>query len=461
MATNNDMSAEDQAEALAAFGVEEGTAATTTTTPVEKADDSNDDTGETETLTKPAVVTDKGDEGDDEDTEEVSEEKKAASKEQEERDANDPVKAVEKALTKPKDKPTTKPDAATAEATKTKEEAEKKDKEANKDGTDELSELEKQVNQPHVRPKTKELFAKVKQTADKYKEEATKLKQEVEALKAAGINPEVKAELDEYRDIVKAHYVERSVEVKKNFDTPIAEARSNLEKLLTETYGTDEGSKTVISKLVNAEGLASPIVTKNIKALEAAGQIEEAEAIKDTLKYITNLNKQRTEYINKEKTNYTERVKQTEEQEKARIATVRTEAAKVVQEELKAIESQNTWLQKVTIDPNEAEDVRKLKEAKNKQIAQYTEESKAFFGKLAEGQYTAKDLVQMAFRMVEANHYKTELKQALARVDKLTGRLEEYKKTGKASAANVTIGKNKTSTKEFSTEKDAIDSMFS
>lgn len=461
---------DEEQDAYAAFGLDASTdtkaaaapAATTTTTT---DDDDDDDLDDTETTTPPAkkeaaptAAKKDDDEDEDEEDEEEKAEKARLAKEKEEAESEDINKVVEKTLAKKDDKAEAQ---KKAEAEKlAKEEAEKKAKAAKENPAD-LAELERQVNQPHVRPKTKELFAQVKAIADKHKEEAAKLKQELETLKKSGVTPEDAQKLKEYDEIVKAHYTEQSKEVKEKFDKPITEARKNLEKTLLAAVGENDAQKAIVAKIMAADSLSAPIVQKNIKALEEAGLIEEAEAIKDAIKKVSNLTKERTEYIQAEKNNYTERTKKEQEAAALEEKTLRENGEKTAKEEVARIQAENPWLKKLQIDPNEPEDVRKAKEAKNQQIDSYAKESNEFFNNLAEGKYDAKTLVNMAFRMVEAKHYKQELQQAQAKIEKLKARLGEYKKTGKASAANVTIAKTKQNdTKDYNTTDEAVDSMF-
>lgn len=214
------------------------------------------------------------------------------------------------------------------------EKPEKKTPDAKKQpaAADRDKDLEFQENQ-HQSPKTKKIIETLKTAAKQARDErdmvTAKLRTEVKEMRAmiesgSGMTPAMKKQYDQYRDMVRQLQIERDPEIVEKYDNRISSNIKRVCDILSEQgLGTDENGKKIpgyMEKLVSSGSINLKNLTKTLKTLEDAGEVEAAEEIRAALLENSKLSRERVTEIEAYKKDFDARQVQSQESQKRMIA---------------------------------------------------------------------------------------------------------------------------------------------
>lgn len=225
------------------------------------------------------------------------------------------------------EEPAKEEEAKKEEAAPDQAKAEEKPDESNK----ELEAIESKLGQ-HTSPKTKKLFNEVKALASKERSERERISKELEDTrkqleeikKAKEALPEnVNEELQQLRDRLRAFDANADPKIVEKYDNTINKNNDTILKTLMDAGLPKEHADKLKKSGITLANLKPYLDTlesgKGADGKQYDADPDTAEAIRETLRENLRLSKDKTREIDEWRTNYEQRVKQTEEQQQKAI----------------------------------------------------------------------------------------------------------------------------------------------
>jgi|DEB19_MinimDraft_2_1074335.scaffolds.fasta_scaffold00143_2 hypothetical protein len=341
---------------------------------------------------------------------------------------------------------------------------------------EEISKIEKQMNQ-HTSPKTKELFNQVKKVAASERIEREKLAKELSELKkqseqkqaeSGKLPKEVEEEISQLRDKVRQFDANSDPAIVAKYDKRIESNNESIIKTLTDAGLPPEHAEKLKKSGVSLSSLKQYLDTletgKGADGKQYDSDPDTAEKIRESLRENMRLSKDKDREITDWRTNYDQRTKQNEETQKRNVE----EATNRLNTEFTGHLSKWDFLKKpADILETDAPAIRKEKESA---IKGFNEQSLAFADAIKKetsdplnAQIAAR--VGILYRDLVAPQLKNQLGAAQKEIETLRGQISNMRKAGSASK---TIGTGKPSAtaqkREYSNNEgfdDIIDSVAS
>lgn len=343
-----------------------------------------------------------------------------------------------------------------------KEEAKEEVKEEVKEETPkEIAEIESKLGQ-HTSPKTKQLFSEVKNLAVKERAEREKVAKELEETRkqieelkktTQSVPKEVEQEIQQLRDKVRQFDANADPAIINKYDSVISKNNESIIKTLTDA-GLPEAHAAELKK----KGVSLSTLKQYLDTLEtgkgADGKQYEpdpdtAERIRESLRENMRLTKDKEREIESWKSNYEERTKKAEEEQKSSVE----QATQRLNKEFETHIGQWDFLKKpADVADNDAPAIRKQKEeaikAFNDTALKYADAIKKETTNPLDAQIAAR--IGILYRDHVAPALKSRLSDAQKEIEALRSQVASMKKAGSATRSVGTVAPRAAQAKEVS-----------
>jgi hypothetical protein len=247
-----------------------------------------------------------------------------------------------------------------------------------------LDDIAKDLKEPHVRPKTRQIAEKLKAEAKKARVEAREIAKQKSDLekkvadlesKVGAASPELQKEVEQLRLRLQEFDATADPELIKKYDQPIAANNDAIIGILHQFGKFGEGDKPD-PKLVDtfkAKGLTLKNLDDDLKEMEKQRFPDEAAAIRDAVLENYRLARDKEREIQAIRGNAAERIaarnKQAENATASRDKAIYSEATPILASDLETLSKEFSYLRKP--DPPLKKDTPDVAKAKNAALAEY------------------------------------------------------------------------------------------